>query len=405
MKEKATYAYWIDRKRAKKNGKYPIKLRITYQRKRKYYSTGTDLSSDEWDKMHSEKPGKRLQETLKELLDLVGEAQKVGDNLPSFSFHQFEEAFFNAPDDALDVYEAYDRQIKFLNENNRIGNRNNFKDSKSSLMKFKAKLSFYDITPDFLNEYEKWMLANNRSMTTIGFYLRPLRTLMNQAIENKVISRDAYPFKKRKYKVPTGKRGNVFLTLDETRIIRSYVPILNSTEERSKDFWLFSFFCNGMNFKDIFNLKYYQIQNHSFSFIREKTRNTTKEDPIIVEVQLNKEIKRIIDKWGNKNKNPDNYVFPFVNNSGSVDDQSKKLKQFTKTTNKYMKRICKKVGIEKEVTTYVARHSFAYIIITSGGSIEELRELLGHKSITTTQNYISQIIPSERKKKLADALM
>jgi integrase/recombinase XerD len=191
----------------------------------------------------------------------------------------------------------------------------------------------------------------------------------------------------------------------ELSLLLNYVPIPYSSEDRSKDFWFFSYLCNGMNFKDIFNLKYHQLENDHFTFIREKTKLTTKDAPIVVDVQLTDNVRRIIKKWGNKDQNPENYVFPFVNKELTEEARKKARKQFIRLTNQYLKSISTGVGISKEVTTYVARHTFAYVVINKGHSIETLRELLGHSDIKTTQNYISDIIPPKKKKEIANSLL
>ncbi len=405
MKRKATFAYWHDTKRAKKDDRYPVKLRVTFQRKRKYYGTGIDLSVEEWNIMHSADAKGNLLKSRRELDQIVQDAERIVMQMASFSFHQFEELFFNAPDDLHNVYEAYDIKMEELHREGREGTRNSYADSKASLKKFKSNLNFTDITSDFLNRYEKFMLEEGRSPTTVGIYLRPLRALMNQAIQNKIISPDIYPFRKDKYKIPIGRKGKVHLSEEELTAFFEYKPIPYSTEDRSKDFWFFSYWCNGMNFKDIFNLKYAQIKDDNFKFIREKTKLTTKDAPITVDVQLNKYSINIIEKWGNQNRNPDNYVFPFVNTEKSEEDRLKARKQFIKLTNKHLKRICLKIGIEKDVTTYVARHTFASIVINKGHSIEVLRELLGHSDIKTTQNYIKDIIPPSKKKEIANSLL
>jgi site-specific recombinase XerD len=62
-------------------------------------------------------------------------------------------------------------------------------------------------------------------------------------------------------------------------------------------------------------------------------------------------------------------------------------KQLVKQINKYIRRIAETVGIEKDVTTYVARHSFATVLKRSGASIKFISEQVGHSSIKTTENY------------------
>ena len=53
-----------------------------------------------------------------------------------------------------------------------------------------------------------------------------------------------------------------------------------------------------------------------------------------------------------------------------------------------MKRIANKLEIDKPVTTYYARHSFATVLKRSGAQIEMISELLGHSNVQTTENYL-----------------
>lgn len=58
-----------------------------------------------------------------------------------------------------------------------------------------------------------------------------------------------------------------------------------------------------------------------------------------------------------------------------------------KQINKYIRRIAKNVGIEKDVATYVARHSFVTVLKRSGASLEFISEQVGHSSLKTTESY------------------
>jgi len=46
-----TIASILDERRATKDGKFPVKIRVTFNRDRKYYSTGKNLSPGEWEKL------------------------------------------------------------------------------------------------------------------------------------------------------------------------------------------------------------------------------------------------------------------------------------------------------------------------------------------------------------------
>lgn len=75
-----------------------------------------------------------------------------------------------------------------------------------SLKKFRGSVHFKEITVSFLYEYENWLTNQDISKTTIGMYLRPLRTIFNEAIEDDIIKKEkCYPFGRRKYKIPASK--------------------------------------------------------------------------------------------------------------------------------------------------------------------------------------------------------
>ena len=69
-----------------------------------------------------------------------------------------------------------------------------------------------------------------------------------------------------------------------------------------------------------------------------------------------------------------------------------------------MGKIRKKLGIEKKVTTYVARHTFSTIMKRSGVSTEFIQEALGHTNIKTTENYLDGF-EKEVKKEYAGKLI
>lgn len=53
-----------------------------------------------------------------------------------------------------------------------------------------------------------------------------------------------------------------------------------------------------------------------------------------------------------------------------------------------MKRIALNTGINKNVTTYFARHSFATILKRSGADISMISDLLGHSNLSITESYL-----------------
>jgi site-specific recombinase XerD len=170
------------------------------------------------------------------------------------------------------------------------------------LNKFCPGATFADVTPDFLRKYEKWMLKEGNSITTVGIYLRSLRTVFNNAISEGLLSKELYPFGKKKYEIPTGNNIKKALTLKDIAAIYYYTPEPGTFADMAKDYWLFMYLCNGINVKDMCLLKYENLKGEVLEFERAKTTRTKRKvEPILV--AFVDDVKEIIKKWGNTRNN------------------------------------------------------------------------------------------------------
>lgn len=130
--------------------------------------------------------------------------------------------------------------------------------------------------------------------------------------------------------------------------------------------------------------------------------NTTKSSKPI-SVAYTDDLRRLIDKWGNKDRSPENYIFRFISEDMTEKQIRRTLDRLIKRTNDHMKKIASEVGIEKTVTTYTARHSFSTVLKRSGVSTEYIGESLGHNNLRTTELYLDSF-EDETKKEVAKHL-
>lgn len=384
----ATTAIILDTRRPKQDGTFPVKIRVTFHRKQKYYAVGLSLTEEDFKKVQGSKPRGEYKEKKIILNALEQRAIEIIKKLPSFSFEAFEKRFLEQKQTGKDVFSYYERYIEILKNEGRVGTAGNYQSSLNSLKSFHPKkLSFEKANSDFLMAYERWMQAKGNSSTTVGIYIRPLRTLFNQAIEEGIISKQDYPFGKRKFQIPAGRNIKKSLTLDDIQTIFNYEP-KTEPEARSRDLWLFSYLCNGINVKDIARLKYQNIEADKVTFIRAKTERTAKKNMKPVVAILTPEAKEIIHRWGSTPENPETFIFGILSDGITPERELRLVQQATKNINKYIKKIAAAVGIEKEVTTYTARHSFSTILKRSGAPMEFISESLGHQDLKTTEHYL-----------------
>ena len=396
---KATADIYLD-PRVKANGKFSIKIKVTHNRKRKYFSTGIDLLQKEFEKVLFAKRRTKEEREIRTMLDFFkAKANKVINHLDIFTFAQFEEGYFESRDINNDVSYAFDKKITELKENGKIGTAITYECAKNSIGKFKPNLNFAEITPTLLRKYEKSMLSKGRSTTTVSMYLRSLRAIYNAQNIDKTL----YPFGrgKGKYTMPSAKNTKKALTLDQIAKIYNYESETNA-EELARDYWMFLYLCNGMNVKDFCLLRQQNIKNDILTYERAKT-STTNTSNREIRIALKPESKSIIRKWGVNSLNKKAFIFPYLNEEMTPESQRRVYQQLTKTINKYILRIGKKLNIPHHITTYSARHSFATVLKRSGANIAMISDLLGHSDLKVTQNYLDSF-ENEQIHKQTDVL-
>ena len=381
-----------DKRILRKNGSYAVKLRVTYFRIQKYYPVNVSLTTEEWDKAHSEKPRKEHKEHLLYFNEIEQKALAIIKDMTVFSFPAFEKKFNQKPKQGTDTISLFESYILQFKNEERIGTADSYNCALNSIKSFistirRKKLNFTDVTPELLTEYEQWMIGKGNSTTTIGIYLRSLRTIINNAIASGYLDKDAYPFGKRKYQIPSGKNTKKALKLVDIAAIINF-QTTSRFQDRARDLWVFSYLCNGANIKDIAKLKYKNIDGGKINFIRSKTERSTKQDLKSISAFLLPETLEIIEKWGNKDRDPENYIFGIIDKNDDPQKVHDKVKQTFRRINEHMKKIGSSLGIDIKLTTYSARHSFATVLKRSGAPMEFISESLGHKDLKTTENYL-----------------
>ena len=220
-----------------------------------------------------------------------------------------------------------------MNSEGRIATATAYRNASKSLKRYRSKLNFNQVNVAFLKDYESQLKSEGKSISSIGIYLRHFRAIFNKAIEQGMVDQKYYPFGKNKYQIKAPRNIKKALTIDQIKSIINYKVNKGSTQHFVRDIWLFSYFCNGMNVKDIINLTFKNIQNDSIQYDRAKTANSV-QNPKPILISLLPPAKEIIERWAVEKKNEDDYVFPVLKKNLSELQKQKDKDQFIKTINK-----------------------------------------------------------------------
>ncbi len=438
-----TSTIYLDTRTANKDGKHPVKLRITEKTKRKYYSIKKELtnpelnflspleyeivskglsSNDDLKKAGIKKPKDFKISDIQNLIDDYAEIKSkingIIKDLPVFTFSKFEERFIGKTTGYEYLYNAFETEINNLKAENRLGyasslngtltNIKYFVENKiysrkqpqehESFKKYKS-LMIADIDKKWLEKFRKYLQDKKKSSTsTIGIQERNIRMIFNKALKEGVKAEN--PFEG-KFKPKTATNKKRPLTIEQIQAIINYQTQAGTQEELYKNIFLFSLYGNGSNISDILRLKHNNIINDSIVFTRYKTKNETETETSIT-ITLTPPLKEILKKHATITLNKEAYLFPFLDNSMNEEQIYAKIKSITKLVNKLLKKIAKESDFDEDtkqnISSYYARHSFATLLKNNDVSIAEISEYLGHSDIKTTQKYLSSIDDKQREK-------
>lgn len=406
-----TIAVVLDKKRmtttGENAGRFHIKVRLTYTKDKKtfqkYFKTNIYATDKEFEKILGN-PGKDLDLKSKQskVSAIREKAKSILENNPYINPEDFEQQLLSKGSlkSPLGFMLAYAEELE---EAGRIGSRDSYIYAHNSLKDyFGEHVTFASISAKKLLNYEAWMIERGKSITTVGMYLRALRTVFNLARskKRKIIPEDMYPFGRDGYQIPTSKKRKMSLTADTKDRLLKYATMIPAIR-KAVDFWIFSYYGNGMNMADICHLKFKNIPDNVMSFDRAKTIVTSRnKQPVYV--NLRQEMIDIIERWGNKPGDPNEYVFPILRHGLSPSQIKDRIKDFTYAVNKGLEIVCEEFKIPK-ITTYSARHTFSNTLRNAGVSVGIIQKMLGHGSEKTTQNYLDSL-DNETLKKVSENL-
>jgi integrase/recombinase XerD len=392
---------------------YPIKLRVTFARKQRYYPLDVSaVSKADWEKIQS---GQRMSKSQREVFHTIreyeGRAIEITDTLHPFSFHAFDTRWKSSamPTHSSKSFQAvFKEYIEDLRRAGRASTTSSYQCAFNSLLSFSKNLAWNDLTPEFLEEYEAYMREEGKSQNTIGIYLRSLRAVINYGIANGLFAKEYYPFGRKshgKYQIPAAQNKKRALSKKEVEAIKALEVKPGSRKELARDFWLFSYYANGCNIKDIVHLRWKDIdwKEGVIQFVRKKTERANKSNQVQITAVIHPHITEVIQRRGVDDSQPEHYVFSIIEANQTAEEQHKHTQEFVRRINIGLKQIAKELNLTKNLTTYTARHSHAYALLMGGASLEVIMDQFKHSSMKTTMNYIDSI-DNEKRKDIAKLL-
>ncbi len=292
--------------------------------------------------------------------------------------------------------QSFESRMEDMSDSGRINSYYRIRSAKKAFEDFAGKdCRFSDITSEWLYRCDRKWRMDGKSTTTICIYMKALKHEMNELVREGMIDQKTFPFGKGKYELPSPRSRKLALNRDQINAIASYSG--NRTLERYRDLWLFSYLCNGINFRDMLFLRYRNVIGDEIVFLRSKTLHTVSQAHEIRAV-YSTAMRNIIAKWGNPpDGNPDTFLFKYARGDESPFEENALVRNVTSLCNRQLANLAHVLGIPA-FTTYSARHSFATVLNRSGVDLKFISESLGHSSLKMTETYLAGFTDDDRKK-------
>lgn len=366
----ATVNFYLDTRRPKKDGKFPIKLNIRHNGQiligTEYSATTVTWTGSEYNKLEQNYKTKNV--AVRSLINKVekcilsldesGKLKGTGDKTLK---EQIEKLLKNNSNNERNFISYVDEFIATKSKKNTI---ESYTGTKNKILAFDASCAFDTMTKKWLESFEKWMGDSGMKVNTRSIHLRNIRAVFNYAIDNE--ETELYPF--RKFSIKKEETRKRSLKPDQLVLLRDF-----SGEEYQKeyqDIFMLMFYLIGINGIDLFNVK--KIRDGRIEYKREKTGR-------LYSIKVEPEAEAIINRY----KGDDYLLKVMEQTNGNYRNYMVALSRGLQKLGDFER---KGLGGKKireplfpEITSYWARHTWATIAALLDVPKETISAALGHE--------------------------
>lgn len=379
------------RKKKNKSGLLPIAIRITKDRKSSYLNTGQYIEEKYWDEknrnIRKSHPNSSVLNNY--IATKVAEANdKVIKSEMNPEYQTVSEIKNKIiVTKGLDFFAVAEMHLQNLKNRNK---HHQYDTELGRLKKFKEflgkdSLSFNKLNVTVLKKFETYLLhQKSLSPRTVVNYLILIRTVFNLAISESITDRGLYPFGKGKMTIRIPESQKIGFSEAEIQKLENARGITEA-QQKAIHIWLVSFYFAGIRVGDVLKLKWSDFNDGRLLYRMNKNSK-------LVSLKVPDKAIDIFNLY-RESSSYDDLIFPQLKSIDFRDSEevTRRTQSITRNLNRRLKIAAKQLGIKKNISMHIARHSFGNI---SGDKIpiQMLQKLYRHSSVTTTIRYQANFI-------------
>ena len=357
-----------DRKhRASKTTRGSIELRVTYERKQKFMSTGISVFPNQWDEKAQRVKGHSasteynimLSNLERKVLKIISDMTENGRvdilAIPSMIKQQGANMTF------LEYFRKRMNQKSVTEHTHR-----SYVTCYNKLVEFGKIKFFADITPSKIRAFSEWLHAyempgkKKYSQATIYKITSNLSLFISDAVVDGYLAENPYVSKKMNEDKGGTRIDQYLLPGEVERIEKAKMP--TPAVERSRDLFLLQCY-TGMAYVDLMTYDFTDVGDKKLC---RGVRHKTGTEFAFV---MTDKAREILAKY--------NYKMPKLSNQ---------------KYNAHLKIMADAAGIDKEITSHMGRRTAGSVWLNSGIPLEVVAKCLGHQSIQVTQRAYAKIL-------------
>lgn len=308
----ASVSTYLDTRRAKKSGEYPLKFNISINRGKKFLvNLNIDVLSDQWNGLEIVKHPRRqvlnqyIRMRTTQIEDELIKLETTG-HINTMTVEQIKvriDSVFSRSD-AAEEYLVQTHWEYFLTFKDKRSTRESYQQTLLKISTFTdlRRLTFKDITSVWLRDFEQYTKIQGLAINSTAIHMRNIRAVFNDAINTDKISQNDYPF--RKYKIKNEKTVKRSLSIQELQEFRDFH--CEPHQVKYRDLFMLIFYMQGINMVDLLNLK--SLDNGRANFKRAKTGR-------LYSIKIEPEAMAIIGKYRGRE-----YMLDVCDNYGNYKD-------------------------------------------------------------------------------------
>tara|TARA_R110000851_G_scaffold146749_1_gene286516 strand:+ start:206 stop:1360 length:1155 start_codon:yes stop_codon:yes gene_type:complete len=371
------------RKKKNKAGRFPIAIRITKDRKSSFLNTGQYIDEKFWDEknrnVRKSHPNSKVLNNF-----IVSKVAEANDKVLKSEMKPEYESVAEIRNKIVekkgfDFFVVANMHLQNLKNRNK---HHQYDTEFGRLKRFKEFLGkdvlpFNKLNVALLKKFETYLLHSKKlSPRTVVNYLILIRTIYNLAISESITDRGLYPFGKGKMTIRIPESQKIGFNADEIQKLENAQNITEA-QQKAIHIWLISFYFAGIRVGDVLQLKWSDFNDGRLLYRMNKNSK-------LVSLKVPDKAIEIFNNYKDKSER-NGLVFPQLKhiNLNDTEEVSKRTQSITRNLNRRLKIAVKELGITKNISMHIARHSFGNI---SGDKIpiQMLQKLYRHSSVTTT---------------------